>query len=81
MGRSRTRSASAHNAVLRGIGLAILSGEFPGGSVLPGKDALMRRFGVSKSWDLRRRRPDEVVLPFAANQLTAAVARPRAEVA
>ena len=49
MGRSRTRSASAHNAVLRGIGLAIMSGEFAGGSVLPGKDALMQRFGVSNT--------------------------------
>ena len=49
LGRSRTRSASAHNAVLRGIGLAIMSGEFPGGSVLPGKDVLMQRFGVSNT--------------------------------
>ncbi len=35
--------------MLKGIGFAILSGEFPGGSPLPGKDVLMRRFGVSNT--------------------------------
>ena len=48
-GTVRRRSTSAHQAVLRGIGLAIVSGEFPGGSVLPGKEALMQRFGVSNT--------------------------------
>lgn len=48
-GSRRPRAATAHNAVLKGIGLAILSGEFPEGSALPGKDALMRRFGVSNT--------------------------------
>lgn len=48
-GSRRPRTATAHNAVLKGIGLAILSGEFPEGSPLPGKDVLMRRFGVSNT--------------------------------
>ena len=47
--RTRPRAATAHNAVLKGIGFAILSGEFPGGSPLPGKEVLMRRFGVSNT--------------------------------
>ena len=49
LGPSRRRAARAHNAVLRGIGLAIVSGEFPGGSPLPAKEALMQRFGVSNT--------------------------------
>lgn len=47
--RARPRAISAHNAVLKGIGFAILSGEFPEGSALPAKEVLMRRFGVSNT--------------------------------
>jgi DNA-binding FadR family transcriptional regulator len=47
--RPRSRAGGAHGAVLKGIGMAIVSGEFPGGSALPGKDALMQRFGVSNT--------------------------------
>ena len=47
--RRRTKVAGAHNAVLRGIGFAIVSGEFPGGSPLPAKEVLMRRYGVSNT--------------------------------
>jgi len=35
--------------VLRGIGMDIVAGEFPAGKTLPGKDVLMRRFGVSNT--------------------------------
>lgn len=45
----RPRTSRAHQSVLTGIGIAIVSGEFPGGSVLPPKDVLMRRFGVSNT--------------------------------
>ncbi len=45
----RARVSGPHNAVLKGIGIAIVSGEFPGGSVLPPRDILMRRFGVSNT--------------------------------
>ena len=47
--RPRPRATSAHRAVLKGIGFAILSGEFPEGSPLPAKEILMRRFGVSNT--------------------------------
>lgn len=47
--RDGTKTVGAHTAVLRGIGIAIVSGEFAGGSPLPGKDVLMRRFGVSNT--------------------------------
>ena len=40
---------SAHATVARGLGLAIVSGEFPVGSFLPGKEALMQRYGVSNT--------------------------------
>ena len=43
------RATSAQKAVLRGIGLAIMSGEFPGGAALPAKEVLMHRFGVSNT--------------------------------
>ncbi len=51
MPRSRggSRASGAHGAVLKGIGLAIIAGEFPGGSVLPSKEVLMQRFGVSNT--------------------------------
>lgn len=45
----RVRVSGPQSAVLKGIGIAIISGEFPGGSVLPSKDVLMRRFGVSNT--------------------------------
>jgi len=41
------RPRSAHDAVLRGLGPAIVSGELRPGATLPGKDELARRFGVS----------------------------------
>ena len=47
--RPRSRETSAKNAVLKGIGFAIVSGEFPGGSPLPSKEVLMQRFGVSNT--------------------------------
>ena len=43
------RRRSAHDTVLRGIGMAIMSGEFPVGDILPAKNELMRRFGVSNT--------------------------------
>lgn len=47
--RSKAHTTGAHAAVLRGIGLAILSGEFPEGSALPAKEVLMQRYGVSNT--------------------------------
>lgn len=47
--RPRPRARSAQGSVLKGIGLAILSGEFPSGSPLPAKEVLMERFGVSNT--------------------------------
>lgn len=47
--RTASRSPRAFAAVLRGIGLGIVAGEFPVGQTLPGKDVLMRRFGVSNT--------------------------------
>jgi DNA-binding FadR family transcriptional regulator len=47
--RRQTRPRSAFHTVLRGIGIGIVAGEFPVGQTLPGKDALMRRFGVSNT--------------------------------
>ena len=40
---------SAHATVAHGLGLAIVSGEYPVGSFLPGKEALMQRYGVSNT--------------------------------
>jgi DNA-binding FadR family transcriptional regulator len=40
---------SAHGTVARGLGLAIVGGEFLPGTILPGKEALMQRFGVSNT--------------------------------
>ncbi|MGN6552033.1 MAG: FadR/GntR family transcriptional regulator [Pararhizobium sp.] len=48
MGR-RPPTRGAFQAVLRGIGLGIVAGEFPIGQTLPPKDVLMRRFGVSNT--------------------------------
>jgi DNA-binding FadR family transcriptional regulator len=45
----RTQRRGAFAAVLRGIGMGIVAGEFPIGQTLPGKDVLMRRFGVSNT--------------------------------
>jgi DNA-binding FadR family transcriptional regulator len=39
----------ANARVAREIGLSIVSGEIPVGAILPGKDALMRRFSVSNT--------------------------------
>jgi len=63
--RGRARP-SAHATVARGLGLAILSGEIPVGSLLPAKDVLMARFGVSNT-SLR-----EAVQTLAAKGLVAA---------
>lgn len=46
---AKPRASGVRKGVLQGIGFAILSGEFPEGSALPGKDVLMRRFGVSST--------------------------------
>ncbi|WP_284946178.1 FadR/GntR family transcriptional regulator [Acidisoma cladoniae] len=45
----RPRRRSAHDIVLRGIGMAIMSGEFAVGTILPAKHDLMHRFGVSNT--------------------------------
>jgi DNA-binding FadR family transcriptional regulator len=45
----RLPTRGAFQTVLRGIGLGIVAGEFPVGQTLPGKDVLMRRFGVSNT--------------------------------
>jgi DNA-binding FadR family transcriptional regulator len=42
-------SRSAHDLVTHGIGRAIVEGEFPVGSTLPGDAELMERFGVSRT--------------------------------
>lgn len=47
--KHRTQPRSAYDTVLRGIGFGIVAGEFPVGQTLPGKDVLMRRFGVSNT--------------------------------
>ena len=47
--RRATRRPRAFQAVLRGLGMGIVAGEFPAGRTLPGKDVLMRRFGVSNT--------------------------------
>lgn len=47
--RPATRRAGAFKAVLRGLGMGIVAGEFPVGRTLPGKDVLMQRFGVSNT--------------------------------
>jgi DNA-binding FadR family transcriptional regulator len=43
------RKLSQHATVARGIGLAIVSGEIAVGSILPAKEVLMARFGVSNT--------------------------------
>lgn len=47
--RVRKRPQAAHDVVMRGIGLAIVSGQYPPGSLLPGKEVLSRQFKVSNS--------------------------------
>jgi DNA-binding FadR family transcriptional regulator len=47
--RLRKRAASAHDQVMRGLGLAIVSGQYPAGSLLPNKDLLTKQFKVSNS--------------------------------
>ena len=47
--RREARRPGAFKAVLRGLGMGIVAGEFPVGKTLPGKDVLMRRFGVSNT--------------------------------
>ena len=47
--RRAARRPGAFQAVLRGLGLGIVAGEFAVGKTLPGKDVLMRRFGVSNT--------------------------------
>ena len=47
--RDGGRRRGAFKVVLRGIGMGIVAGEFPVGKTLPGKDVLMRRFGVSNT--------------------------------
>jgi DNA-binding FadR family transcriptional regulator len=47
--KASTARPSAHARVARALGLAIVSGEFPVGSFLPGKEVLMQRFGVSNT--------------------------------
>jgi len=46
---SRSRSRSAHDLVTHGIGHAIIEGQFPVGSTLPGDAELMERFAVSRT--------------------------------
>src|SRR5258708_7357542 len=43
----KRRSRSAHDSVLRGLGSAIVQGDLPVGAMLPSKEELSRRFGVS----------------------------------
>src|SRR5690348_12147127 len=43
------RRLSQHATVARGIGLAIVSGEIAVGSILPAKEILMARYGVSNT--------------------------------
>lgn len=47
--RLRKRTASAHDLVMRGLGLAIVSGQYAAGSLLPNKDQLTKQFKVSNS--------------------------------
>ena len=47
--KANSERRSAHATVARGLGLAIISGEFAVGSLLPGKEALMRQYGVSNT--------------------------------
>jgi DNA-binding FadR family transcriptional regulator len=48
-GLHERRARSAHDAVLHGLGPAIVSGEMAVGAMLPNKDELSRRFGVSRT--------------------------------
>jgi DNA-binding FadR family transcriptional regulator len=48
-GDRRPPQRGAFAAVLRGLGIGIVGGEFPVGQTLPGKEVLMRRFGVSNT--------------------------------
>src|SRR5260370_21224321 len=43
------RARSGHDAVLRGLGPALVSGQLAVGAMLPSKDELSRRFGVSRT--------------------------------
>jgi DNA-binding FadR family transcriptional regulator len=45
--RPGVRSRTAHDSVVQGIGREIVSGRFAPGDLLPGKDELSERFGVS----------------------------------
>jgi DNA-binding FadR family transcriptional regulator len=63
------RSRSAHDTVLRGLGQAIVSGKMPVGSMLPSKEELSHRFGVSHT-SLR-----EALQTLAAKGLIAARTR------
>lgn len=47
--RPRKRPEAAHDLVMRAIGLAIVSGQYPAGTLLPNKDALTKQFKVSNS--------------------------------
>lgn len=47
--RMRKRPQAAHDMVMRGIGLNIVSGIYPAGSLLPSKELLSRQFKVSNS--------------------------------
>ncbi|MCB8877250.1 FadR/GntR family transcriptional regulator [Acidisoma silvae] len=47
--RIRKRPEAAHDMVMRGIGLDIVSGRYPAGSLLPAKEVLSRQFKVSNS--------------------------------
>ncbi|MCB8879612.1 FadR family transcriptional regulator [Acidisoma cellulosilytica] len=47
--RVRKRPQAAHDMVMRGIGLDIVSGHYPAGSLLPAKEILSRQFKVSNS--------------------------------
>lgn len=48
-GRAVRSRRSAHDTALNGIGLGIIRREFEVGSLLPPKEALMQRFGVSQT--------------------------------
>ncbi len=49
MPRLRKRPLAAHDMVMRGIGLNIVTGIYPTGSLLPSKENLCRQFKVSNS--------------------------------
>lgn len=43
------RARAAHDVVVQGLGRAIIAGALPAGKMLPGKDELCERFGVSRT--------------------------------